>query len=201
MCTVSTSNKDPSPDRYHHGDLRRALVDEALVLLAESGDGGFSLRELARRVGVTANASYRHFANKDALLQALASEGFRRLSAAQREAEARAEGDEKLLAGGRSYIRFAHANPALFRLMFSVIPPHRREDELREASRAAFQTLRQAVSRGWPGGEPDPDSVTRAALRAWALVHGLGQLLLDGQLDWLEEDPLGLAEAVLADTV
>jgi len=51
------------------------------------------------------------------------------------------------------------------------------------------------------GGEPDPDSVTRAALRAWALVHGLGQLLLDGQLDWLEEDPLGLAEAVLADTV
>jgi AcrR family transcriptional regulator len=111
------------------------------------------------------------------------------------------EGDEKLLAGGRSYIRFAHANPALFRLMFSVIPPHRRDDELREASRAAFETLRQAVARGWPGGEPDPDSVTRAALRAWALVHGLGQLLLDGQLDWLEEDPLGLAEAVLADTV
>ena len=65
----------------------------------------------------------------------------------------------------------------------------------------ARESLRQAVARGWPGGEPDPDSVTRAALRAWALVHGLGQLLLDGQLDWLEEDPLGLAEAVLADTV
>ena len=88
-------------------------------------------------------------------------------------------------------LRFAHANPALFRLMFSVIPPQRREDELREASRAAFETLRQAVARGWPGGEPDPDSVTRAALRAWALVHGLGQLLLDGQLDWLEERPAG----------
>jgi hypothetical protein len=67
MCTVSTSKKSVPTDRYHHGDLRRALVDEALVLLAESGDGGFSLRELARRVGVTANASYRHFANKDAL--------------------------------------------------------------------------------------------------------------------------------------
>ncbi|HAD46808.1 MAG TPA: TetR/AcrR family transcriptional regulator, partial [Alcanivorax sp.] len=62
MCTVSTSSKSGPSDRYHHGDLRRALVDEALVLLAESGDGGFSLRELARRVGVTANASYRHFA-------------------------------------------------------------------------------------------------------------------------------------------
>ena len=69
---------------------RRLAAAGKSVLLAESGDGGFSLRELARRVGVTANASYRHFANKDALLQALASEGFRRLSAAQREAEARA---------------------------------------------------------------------------------------------------------------
>ncbi len=198
---MSTSKKEASSDRYHHGDLRRALVDEALILLAESGDGGFSLRELARRVGVTANASYRHFANKDALLQALASEGFRRLSAAQRAAEAQAADEQKLLAGGRSYIRFAHANPALFRLMFSVIPSHRRDGELRDASQAAFETLRQAVARGWPGGAPDPASVTRAALRAWALVHGLGQLLLDGQLDWLEEDPLGLAEAVLADTV
>ena len=90
---MSTSSKSGPSDRYHHGDLRRALVDEALVLLAESGDGGFSLRELARRVGVTANASYRHFANKDALLQALAAEGFRRLSAAQREAGAQVEGD------------------------------------------------------------------------------------------------------------
>ena len=67
--------------------------------------------------------------------------------------------------------------------------------------RDSFGALRRAVARGWPGGGPDPARVTRAALRAWALVHGLGQLLLDGQLDWLEEDPLGLAEAVLADTV
>ncbi len=61
--------------------------------------------------------------------------------------------------------------------------------------------LREAVARGGPQGAADPARVTRAALRAWALVHGLGQLLLDGQLDWLEEDPLGLAEAVLADAV
>ncbi len=95
MYTVSTSKRETPTERYHHGDLRRALVEEALLLLAESGDGGFSLRELARRVGVTANASYRHFANKDALLQALASEGFRRLRAAQREAEAQVDGDHK----------------------------------------------------------------------------------------------------------
>ncbi len=77
----------------------------------------------------------------------------------------------------------------------------RGEEELREAWGAAFETLREAVARGWPQGAADPARVTRAALRAWALVHGLGQLLLDGQLDWLEEDPLGLAEAVLADAV
>ncbi|MHB0777626.1 TetR/AcrR family transcriptional regulator [Halomonas sp. WWR20] len=198
---MSTSTPDGPVNRYHHGDLRRALVEEGLELLAKSGDGGFSLRELARRVGVTANASYRHFANKDALMQALASEGFRRLSAAQRQADAQAGDGETLLAGGRSYIRFAHDNPALFRLMFSVIPSQRREDELREASQTAFETLREAVARSWPEAAPDPTRVNRTALRAWALVHGLAQLLLDGQLDGLEEDPLGLAEAVLTDTV
>ncbi len=194
------STKAPA-GRYHHGDLRRALVEEGLTLLAESGDNGFSLRELARRVGVTANASYRHFANKEALLQALASEGFRRLSAAQREAEAGAADGDQLLAAGRSYIRFAHQHPALFGLMFSVIPPQRRGDELSEASRASFEALRQAVARGWPGAAPEPARVTRAALRAWALVHGLSQLSLDGQLDWLEEDPLDLAQSVLAGAV
>ncbi|GAB2800684.1 TetR/AcrR family transcriptional regulator [Halomonas shantousis] len=172
-----------------------------MELLAENGYDGFSLRELARRVGVTANASYRHFANKEALMQALASEGFRRLSAAQLRAEAQAGDSNTLLAGGRSYIRFAHDNPALFRLMFSVIPPQRRDDELHEASRRAFETLREAVARDWPGVKPDPQRLTRTTLRAWALVHGLGQLLLDDQLDGLEEDPLGLAETVLADTV
>ncbi|MCH2556538.1 MAG: TetR/AcrR family transcriptional regulator [Alcanivorax sp.] len=181
--------------------MRRALVEEGLTLLAESGDNGFSLRELARRVGVTANASYRHFANKEALLQALASEGFRRLSAAQRDAEARAAPGDQLLAAGRSYLRFAHQNPALFGLMFSVIPPQRSDDELGAASRASFEALRQAVARGWRGAEPEPARVTRAALRAWALVHGLSRLSLDGQLDWLEEDPLDFAQSVLADAV
>lgn len=197
---MPTSGKSPAT-RYHHGDLRRALVEEALTLLAENGDKGFSLRELARRVGVTANASYRHFANKEALLQALASEGFRRLDVVQRQAAAGAADDDKLLAAGRAYIRFAHDHPALFGLMFSVIPVHRRGDELSEASQASFETLRQAITRGWPSEEPDPARVTRASLRAWALVHGLAQLLLDGQLDWLERDPLRLAQSVLADTV
>ncbi|MBU60048.1 MAG: TetR family transcriptional regulator [Alcanivorax sp.] len=193
-----------SVSTYHHGNLRPALVEEGLALLAEKGGDGFSLRELARRVGVTANASYRHFANKDALLLALAAEGFRRLRAAQEAAEAAADGPgRQLVAGGLSYLRFAHANPALFRLMFSgAAAAHRSGDnddpELTEASAAAFETLRQAVARTGLAGDDDGH---HAALRAWAMVHGFSHLLLDGQLDHLGGDPLAEAEAALTDAI
>lgn len=189
---------------YHHGNLRSALLEEGLALLAEKGADGFSLRELARRVGVTANASYRHFANKEALMTALAAEGFRRLRITQEAAEAAADGaDRRLLAGGLCYLRFADANPALFRLMFGA--DRRRADgdpELTAAATAAFETLRQAVART---GGADPDTVTRTALRAWALVHGLSHLLLDGQLDHFPSDrgdgALAVAEAALKDAI
>lgn len=189
---------------YHHGNLRPALVEEGLALLAEKGGDGFSLRELARRVGVTANASYRHFANKEALMLALAAEGFRRLRATQEAAEAAADSPgRKLVAGGLGYLRFAHANPALFRLMFGAQAAARRggendDPELTEASFAAFETLRQAVARVV---DADEATVSRTALRAWAMVHGFSQLLLDGQLDHLGDDPLAEAEVALTDAI
>ncbi|MBL7251017.1 TetR/AcrR family transcriptional regulator [Alcanivorax marinus] len=184
--------------------MRPALVEEGLALLAEKGGDGFSLRELARRVGVTANASYRHFANKEALMLALAAEGFRRLRAAQEAAEAAADSPgRQLLAGGLSYLRFAHANPALFRLMFGAAAAARRggdddDPELTDTSNAAFETLRRAVARA---GDADEATVRRTALRAWAMVHGFSQLLLDGQLDHLGDDPLAEAEAALTDAI
>jgi len=200
---VPASRKSP-PRPYHHGDLRPALVEEGLALLAEKGGDGFSLRELARRVGVTANASYRHFANKEALMLALAAEGFRRLRATQEAAEAAADSPgRKLVAGGLGYLRFAHANPALFRLMFGARAAARRggdndDPELADASFAAFETLRQAVARVV---DADQATVSRTALRAWAMVHGFSQLLLDGQLDHLGADPLAEAEVALTDAI
>ncbi|MFC6328309.1 TetR/AcrR family transcriptional regulator [Alloalcanivorax gelatiniphagus] len=200
---MPASRKSP-PRPYHHGDLRPALVEEGLALLAEKGGDGFSLRELARRVGVTANASYRHFANKEALMLALAAEGFRRLRATQEAAEAAADSPgRKLVAGGLGYLRFAHANPALFRLMFGAQAAARRggdndDPELADASFAAFETLRQAVARVV---DADQATVSRTALRAWAMVHGFSQLLLDGQLDHLGADPLAEAEVALTDAI
>lgn len=159
---MSTSGKP-----YHHGDLRAALLDAADALLDQGGDGAVSLREAARMAGVSATAAYRHFADKEALLAALALRGFEAFGAAM--AAAVAVGDvSPHVARGRAYLRFALARPGRFRLMFGPLlaragahPP------LLAASRAAFGALQAGA------GELD------AALRSWGMVHGLAHLMLD----------------------
>ena len=116
--TVSTSQSSARP--YHHGDLRTALLGEGLRLVEEGGADALSLREVARAAGVSATAVYRHFPDKRALMTALAQEGVRRLGEAQREAAAAAgSGAAAFTATGRAYVRFALANPGLFRLTFT----------------------------------------------------------------------------------
>lgn len=153
------------------------------MLLESSQQGELSLRELARHVGVSANAAYRHFANKEALLAALAAEGFRRLNAAQVQA-AMASSDLKkgFRQSGRAYVQFAQDNPALFRLMFSRLTSGNPTEELSEASQASFHTLQTAVS-AVTGVPLDDQQTTVIAMVAWSLVHGLSHLVLDGQLD------------------
>jgi AcrR family transcriptional regulator len=165
---------------YHHGDLRAALVAEGLRLLCERDAKALSLREVARAAGVTATSVYRHFPDKRALLAALAGEGLTRLAKAQRDAVAAAgEGNASFAATGRAYVRFALANPALFRLVFAspelgavteggVL--NSEAGELLLANAAA-----QAESEGYSDGQV-------YAIRAWAKVHGLAMLMLDGQL-------------------
>jgi AcrR family transcriptional regulator len=167
---MSTSANAP----YHHGDLRRALLEAALVILEREGEAGLGLRDLARAVGVSAAAPYRHFDSRAALLEALAVTGFQRFTAAM-EAVAAANPPDMLSAMGKTYVLFALNNKGLFRLMFS--PQVRRDNRpgLRMAADAAFQTLRH-VSGG------DVKSGRVAALAAWARVHGLAVLLLDGQI-------------------
>lgn len=184
MFTMSTLPPgDPDDSRYHHGHLREALLREGLVLLEEGGESGFSLRELARRVGVSANAAYRHFASKEALLEALAAEGFRRFGAAQLEAAAGAGHPRRgFLAAGRAYVDFARAQPALFRLMFGRFSAGRGEGEMTLAGEAAYAGLRHAVAAAL-GKAVDAPVVEVAALHAWSLVHGLALLVLDGQFE------------------
>ncbi|MFC4295443.1 TetR/AcrR family transcriptional regulator [Novosphingobium tardum] len=172
MVTVSTSK---IADRgYHHGDLRPALVAAGLKLIETTDADSLSLRAVAREVGVSPTAVYRHFPDKQALMAALAEEGLARLGAAQREAAERG-GADAFGATGRAYVRFALANPSLFRLTFThscVSPGELNED-------AAAEML-QANAMRLAGG--DPAEAALVALRAWAIAHGLAMLMLDGRV-------------------
>lgn len=184
---------------YHHGSLRLALVEQGLVLIESSPQGELSLRELARLVGVSANAAYRHFANKDALLAALAAEGFRRMQAAQVQA---ALGATDLKTGlrqaGRAYVRFAQDHPALFRLMFGGLLANHPSEELAQAGQSAFATLQTAVAQLLGIDDLCDHRVTVSAMTAWSVVHGLSHLALDRQLEHHGGQADALIDEVLA---
>ncbi len=163
---------------YHHGDLRDALIEAGMALLEQRHAEPLGLREVARAVGVSATAIYRHFPDKDALLRAIAERGFARMGEMQLAAAQGLSGDDAFAATGVAYVRFALRNPAVFRLMFSR--PSRRdlfglgEDE----ASTPLRLLRENAAAVMP--EDLPDEARRVvALQAWALVHGLAVLLLD----------------------
>lgn len=187
---------DPDERRYHHGNLRAALIDAGLMALERSESGPLSLRAIARDVGVSANAAYRHFADKDALLRALAAEGFRRF--ARRQADTLGPEPRALtVESARAYVEFARQHPALFRLMFSGAVRAGEGDELQQAGVSAFKALLNASARE-AGVEPTSDQALVIAIRHWSFVHGLSHLLLDGQLDSLGDRQHALIEQVLA---
>lgn len=170
---MSTSN--PSGG-YHHGNLREALVAAALERLQADGPAALGLRELARSVGVSPSAPYRHFADRQALLEAVATAGFQRFASAMTAAASGRPETEQLEAMARAYVRFAVDAPQLFRLMFSAEIEHRRDPALAAASKAAYATLATAAARD------DPAAAAKVAITAWAFVHGLSVLLIDQQI-------------------
>lgn len=177
----------PAPRQgYHHGDLRSALLDTGLRLLRSRSVDDLGLRELAREVGVSPAAIYRHFPDKSALMAALAVEGLERLATAQRQAtQAAGGGQAGFLASGMAYVRFAVDNPALFRLVFGAVQGCDPLDAPIDSVASAMRGLRQDIEALVPAGMPAA-ARKAAALHAWALVHGLAQLVLDGQIpvDW-----------------
>ena len=174
--------KKPS-DRYHHGDLRSALVGAAISLLDAGDKSDFSLREAARAVGVTVNATYRHFANKEDLMAAVAAEGFRRFTADLINGAAdKADPYQRLLGSGHAYVAFARSHPALFRLMFGRFSASHHGEELALAAGAAYQALKTGVA-ALHDLDVESAEVEMAATKGWCLAHGLCHLILDGQLD------------------
>jgi AcrR family transcriptional regulator len=163
---------------YHHKDLRNALVDEALAILAEKGSGEITLRDLARRLGVTHTAPYAHFADKKSLLEAIADEGFARLTAVLDAAGGSgASPEERLYAQGLAYVTFARENPNLYRLMFA--DPELANDPdcvwSEESDRAFASVLNTLAAIGVPEGTNTID----VALATWSMVHGVAMLEID----------------------
>jgi AcrR family transcriptional regulator len=179
----------PPRARYHHGDLRNALVGAALERIGQGGQAAFSLREAARDVGVSANAAYRHFDDKAALLTAAAAAGFERLSRRMRlamnRAARRAGGGSVAIARfkavGRAYVAFALDQPELFRLMFSEsggactgATPTAPEKP------TPWQLVGLALDDLVAEGVLAPAQREGAELKVWSAVHGFAALVLAG---------------------
>ena len=171
---------------YHHGDARNALLRAASDLLETTGAAGLSLRGLAERAGLSRQAPYNHFADKQTLLAELACEGFDRLGRALELAGRHdAEPIVRLERAALAYITFALATPALFRLMFSkelvVIKHHPAADA---ASNTAFGRLVEIVTSLVP-----PNSVADLSLVAWSVVHGYATLCIEAAIEGPERAP------------
>ncbi len=182
---MNETSDPPHRRPYHHGDLRRALIEAGLALLAREGAGGLDLRKVAREAGVSHAAPYRHFADKQALLAAIAEDGFDKLAAQVDDAIANVsqEGLGQLQAAGRAYLHFAVERPAHLRLMFSAAVGDRQPGtSLYSASKAGLYLLAGIIERGQLAGEiVDGDPINIAQV-IWSLVHGLAVLVIDNQL-------------------
>ncbi len=178
-----------NPQPYHHGDLRRALIDTALELVTEEQDWTFSLREVARRAGVSHHAPYNHFPEKQDLLAAVAVVGFDRLRDGMLSAMAGTDAPDALVAIiGRTYVRLGLENPALYRLMFgpglAEAGPGDRPTIARLAGARARAPLEDVILRGARSGafavSPEsPQDHILAAHVFWSAVHGLTMLAID----------------------
>ena len=182
----SAKRKSSKKGAYHHGNLRRVLLDSSLAMVEKKGPRGVSLRAVARLAGVSPAAPYRHFAGKEGLLAAVAEEGFRALGNKMRAAseETRGLALAEFRAIGFAYIHFAASNPSHFRVMFGPEVSDKSEhSSLKEAADRASQIIADSIAKcqrpGLEGGDTDPQ---RLFISAWSTFHGLATLIVDGQL-------------------
>ncbi len=188
---------------YHHGDLRRALLDAALALLARDGVSALTLREVARRAGVSHAAPAHHFGDLRGLLRALADESFEALRAHMLSAiEGARDASDALRRSGIAYVEFAVVNPSRFRAMFHpAIGDGGGRSSAAEA--AAYEVLLAGIRGANATRALEPEQAALLALSAWAPVHGLAALAVDRQLagkGLATTDPVKLAELLTRGT-
>jgi len=185
---------------YHRVNLRKTLLDAAVALIGEVGPRAFTLREVARRAGVSHNAPYRHFAGKDELLRAVATEGFERLAASMEKALGPGRtAAERLQLCGCGYVEFALKWPQHLLVMFDMPPVDTEQCKPdQEAGGPAFQVLMDCIlaaqeAGDLPAGDPMPE-----ALMSWALVHGIAKLATGGNLPLTAEATVEFARSAAA---
>jgi AcrR family transcriptional regulator len=170
---------------YHHGNLREALLQAAIGLIAEVGPMAFTLREVARRAGVSHNAPYRHFRDKDDLMTAVATEGYRELTTAMQDvARKQPRALDRLKHAGLAYIDFALRRPEHFAVMFDAPLAGRRHQESNQAAKQAFSALVDLVTTAQKAGELAAGDAVRFAHLAWTMVHGVAKLAITGRLPY-----------------
>jgi AcrR family transcriptional regulator len=173
----------PSRASYHHGNLREALIEAALDMIAARGPNGFTLAEVARAVGVSGAAPYRHFKDRNALIAEIARQGFERFAAELRVAwdDGRPSPRAAIENCGRTYLAFARKEPAFYAAMFEPGFPLEDEPALLAASERAFGVLREAADaaiRALPG--PNRPPALMVALHIWSMAHGVASLFIEG---------------------
>ncbi|WEF24749.1 TetR/AcrR family transcriptional regulator [Paracoccus sp. S3-43] len=175
---------DAADRPYHHGDLKRAVIDTAMAMLHEDRGWQFTLREIARRAGVSHAAPYKHFADKSSLLAEMALIGFDRLRAALTPDEAKPADAlrDAFFTMARAYIRFATTNPGLYRLMFSADAGKPADVHLDERALAACEPLIELLERGQAEGALRRREVRGQMAACWGQMHGLALLTIDGIL-------------------
>ncbi len=185
----------PDPKPYHHGDLRRALLRAAVVILEREGPSALSLRAVAREAGVSPAAPYHHFKDKSELLNAVAAEGFSRLKTALAEALAAAHGDGARTSLGVAYVEFAQAHPALYRVMWDCARNGEKLPEETLHDDGAFDLIKQTL-REAAGGQISDLDLELTAIASWCAAHGLAEISTFAQFKPLK-DALGGERAFL----
>lgn len=172
---------------YHHGDLRRSLLETSLQVIEQEGVSRLSLREVARRAGVSHAAPKHHFGDLRGLHCAIAEQGYRKLAEHMARARDAAPGASPLLAFQRmgvAYVEFATRHPGHFRAMFHPEVADRSDQPaLEQAAEAAYALLLDAMGAAQAAGEVRPHGTRELALGAWSMVHGLAALAVDRQLE------------------
>ena len=175
----------PKKKIYHHGDLKNALIKAGVEILAKDGVSGLSLRKVALRAGVSHSAPYSHFADKQALIAAISTEGFRQLyEPVSAVADKYSNQPEKqLIEVAWAYVQFAMDDPDRFKVMFSgVLEKEKEYPEFVAESQRNFQLLKMIVEANQASGRLRSGSSELAALSAWGIIHGFVMLLLEGQI-------------------